>query len=598
MAKPPTPKLPPKGPTKYDLVGMPDEDFETMTARLVRLEFPDAFKPKNTSDGGADMVLPRRDEGYERCWQCKHFPGKINWERCKESFETARESWAPAHYTFCFPRELSKREHDTFVKHFRQAQSNVLVDYWNGEELQARLLGSDESQRVARTFFENHAQDKENILRAIEVGGRLDSPVDAMDRLADIGGFLASSDPFFSYPAVTHEADVPPPPPAPGSVMSLLASDGKIVRRMDFVPRDAEALERYGPEFMLQAEESATGEEAAARLAEALGTGDAAQIGEGIDLTFTRLPPAFESLVGQRLSGHKLNVGEATRTRRPVPPWNARFLAVTENGEASIDVRLEQTAEVPDGWDNALVGRYGGLTVTALFRAGGGEERELRWNFHHRLRPGPLREQLAALEFVYTLASEGEVLISDRGPTSRPELRIPATSHEVSPVGQALLGFFQDLRTIADWTHADIELPPSVEPSDAASVAVIAAFIRNQERKVVWHDTTFTVPEDGLGSLEQKPVLRIEQEMKARVLGRVVDLGVTRVQISDYRVGQTDETPDKPGYLEVQLESLTDEGTELIQVLVAPEKPVRPPLPPRRGKSSRKRKKRGGGKKR
>ena len=41
-------RLPPKGPRLYDLLGMPDENFERMCARLIRLEFPSAFKPANT----------------------------------------------------------------------------------------------------------------------------------------------------------------------------------------------------------------------------------------------------------------------------------------------------------------------------------------------------------------------------------------------------------------------------------------------------------------------------------------------------------------------------------------------------------------------
>jgi hypothetical protein len=42
-----------KDATAYSIVGMLDERFELMVARLVRLEFPRAFKPANTSDGGA-----------------------------------------------------------------------------------------------------------------------------------------------------------------------------------------------------------------------------------------------------------------------------------------------------------------------------------------------------------------------------------------------------------------------------------------------------------------------------------------------------------------------------------------------------------------
>ena len=43
-----------KGATHYDIVGMSDEKFEAMMARLVRLELPEARRPAATGDGGAD----------------------------------------------------------------------------------------------------------------------------------------------------------------------------------------------------------------------------------------------------------------------------------------------------------------------------------------------------------------------------------------------------------------------------------------------------------------------------------------------------------------------------------------------------------------
>ena len=56
---------------------------------------------------GADMALPKQDGGYERCWQSKHFPRKIAWEKCKDSLAAAEKHWSPRHYTFCFPRNLT-----------------------------------------------------------------------------------------------------------------------------------------------------------------------------------------------------------------------------------------------------------------------------------------------------------------------------------------------------------------------------------------------------------------------------------------------------------------------------------------------------------
>src|SRR6266576_1991391 len=114
-----------KGPPHFDLLGMSDEAFETMNARLIRLEYPDAFKPANVSDGGADMVLPKEDgSGYARCWQSKHYPKKIG-------------------------------------------VLDIRVDYWNGEELQAHLTGSEPGERIARRFFDDAESDRERTYQAI-----------------------------------------------------------------------------------------------------------------------------------------------------------------------------------------------------------------------------------------------------------------------------------------------------------------------------------------------------------------------------------------------------------------------------------------------
>src|SRR5947209_9087071 len=109
-------RLPVKGPRTYDLLGMSDTHFEQMCGRLIRLEHPSAAKPTNTGDGGADMVMPWRGSTYDHCWQAKHFTKDIKWEQCKKSLARAKTAWKPRHYTFCFPRELTFKEQETFDK--------------------------------------------------------------------------------------------------------------------------------------------------------------------------------------------------------------------------------------------------------------------------------------------------------------------------------------------------------------------------------------------------------------------------------------------------------------------------------------------------
>ncbi len=584
----------PKGVTSYDLLGMGDEDFESMNALLIKLEFPSAFKPANTNDGGADMVLAS-DGRYERCWQSKHFTGSIGWTKCQKSLADAREHWDPAHYTFCFARDLTIKEQTTFDKHFRGPDAEVEVDHWNGNALQGKLVGSDGGQRIARQFFDDVQFYREDTNRAIEAGGRLTTPEDAVDHLSNLGGFLATKDAYFSYPAATHEASGPAPPLTPGAVMSYGKSDGTVTTRIDLVPRDSEAMERYGPAFTLQPTEGEEGQRAAARLQAALQEGKGVEIEEGLDFTFTRLPPGFEHIVGQRLAGTTMKFGTPEVARGPIPPWNARLHVATDAGETFLDVALQPQEPVPAEWEHILTGTHGGLNVTVLFRwrAEGGE---IRWTFRHARDASPVREQLKALSFLHAMSDAAEVVISDRGPSGRGEMRVPIADAPLSGDSLALLAFLEDVRAIEKWAGVEYTLPDTVSGHEAWAVAEVAAAVRNHGLSVTWRDMVLTVEEDGLAALRDGKTLRVERTLSTALLGRHVELGRTHLAVADYVVSSV-EWPEGQAHASVRIEPGTVEAADLFEELVRPAGSSRrpPPPPPRQGNRKRagKRKKRG-----
>ena len=589
-----------KGPTRYDLLGMHDEDFEAMVGRLVGLEFPEAFKPANTSDGGADMVLPNDDGGYDRCWQAKHYPKGISWTECKKSFAAAQKNWKPRHYTFCFPRELTKTEQQTFDKHFRNEDVKKKVDYWNAEKFQTLLNGSDAAQRVARTFFEDVQLDRERTYSAIEAGGKLDTTEDRLDRLSNIGGFVAGKDAYFSYPGSTHETGGPAPGRAPGTVMSVEKSDGGVTSRFDVVPRDAEAMERYGPEFVIQPSQGDEGKRAAERLHEALSEGKAIEIGEGVDLTFTRMPPGMKDIEGKRMTGGKMTFGEPQRVRQAIPPWVARLRVKSDTGTAELDVRLEQTDEVPDGWDDMLVGEHGGLTVAVIMRCREGHGGEIRWNFRYARNSAPVREQLDALRLLSALAGTGEVVVTDQGPAKRPEARTPTPDGGIPDESRALVAFLEDVRAIEEWANVEYQLPDDLPAHEARNVAMVADIVRHQGRSITWHDMRMTVPESSLPMLRQGRVIRVEHTAAANVLGRVVDLGHTQLEVERYKVESSTPAAGQPGYVNVCIKPQDPDGEKVFERLtkVKIRATKRPPPPPGRHKGKRGGKKRKKGRRR
>lgn len=590
-----------KGPITHDLVGMSDEDFERMDARLIRLEHPTAFKPANVSDGGADMVEPTADRsGYTRCWQSKHYPRNIRWDKCEKSLADARKHWNPAHYTFIFPRDLTIGEQKTFYEKFGSV--DIRVDHWNGEEIQSRLTGSDAGQRVARTFFDDAEMDRERTYQAIEAGGRLEKPEDAIDRAANLGSFLAGHDAYFSYPMASHEQGGPAPATTPGSVMSFAKGNGQVVSRVDVVPRDDEAMERYGPEFVLEPSEGEAGQRAIEQLNEALREGKGVEIEKGLDLTFTRMPPGFVDFVGERLTGHTVVFGEPERVRRPIPPWTARLHATSGEGDADIGVQLTPVVDVPEGWDTVLSGQSGGLTVTAMLRRRG-EGGEMQWNVSYRRPHGPVSEWIAALRFMRVISAPGETVVTDEGPTGRPDLRIPTPAKPFPSELRALLAFLEDVRVIEEWAEVEYEVPADITGDDARSVATVAQIVRSGGREVMWNNIEVTVEAGATGTLHQGRVVRIEMAVQAKLLGRVVDLGYSRLDIGQYTVASEQPLPRQPGRVLVRIEPRSaDAATTRERLTKLPTAATRrPPPPPRRKHSKAKRKggaKKGGGNRR
>lgn len=581
-----------KDATAYDLVGMPDARFELMVFRLVRLEFPRVFKPANTLDGGADVVLPRdAGSGYERCWQSKHFPRAISWEKCLASLAAAREHWEPEHYTFVFPRELTSREQKTFDRHFRSPDADITVDHWNGEELQFRLCGSDEGQRVALTFFHHAVDDHKRTLQAIEAGGSLESPDDVLDRVLNIGGSLAGRDDFFTYPGAFHETDEDGPPLTPGTVMSFEKSDGDITSRIDIVPRDEQAMELHGPQFSVRGTNDVAGELAAQRLREALHEGAGVEIRQGLEVTFTRMPPAFADLVGEPLTAIGVQVGPAKRVRPKAAPWRARLRAVTDEGEASLDLLMRQADVVPDAWDDAFTAEYGGLTATLLFghRGTGGE---LHWNIRYARNRSPVRQQLAAMTFMKVVSGTGEFVVTALDRCEAPEMRFPAMAKPIPADAHDILTFLQYARVIEQWADVELDLPDDIPAEDARDVAIVAQLIRNRGRSVTWHN--FNANVSSVRPLRDGQLVRVEMGTSAKVLGQVVDLGYLRMDFTDYKLVSAEPAREHPGCFTVRIEPRSPSNARIFEQL-AREKTAakkRPPPPPRRKGNRRRTRKR------
>lgn len=420
---------------------------------------------------------------------------------------------------------------------------------------------------------------------------RLDS---TFDRLASVGEVLARSDPHFFYPATTHESDGPAPPLTPGSVMSVHTMSGNVTSRIDVVPRDAEALDRYGPQFRLSPSEGETGEIAAALLEDALREGRSVEISQGLDVTVERMPPALDEFVGQRLEGGTVRLERtAAPGRRPIPDLVALLRAETNLGAKSLPMRLRQADTPPEGFQDALVGQFGGLTVTAAMRWRDDRGGQIRWNFTHRRDDSSVADQLRALEFLAALSDGGEFVVTDRGATNRPEQRVAVSPGDFRTTGGALLAFLGDLRVLEEWAGVEFQLPSEIRGEEARDIAVLAQIIRDGGRAVTWDNASFVIPESTLDEIRSGSVVGIEQNVSASILGLPVELGQAQKELPAYEVVSVKPLKDQAGYVEVRIEPPDADAASIFERLVKPSGRKRkpPPPPPKRVARDRKRRK-------
>lgn len=530
----------PKGPDDFDFLGMPDEDFELMNFLLVRLDFERTFKPANVRDGGADTVQRNHDKQskYDRCWQSKHFPKRIGWAKCEQSLQEALNSWHPEHYTFIFPRDLTEAEEKTFAKKFGDAE--ITVDYWNGSELYARLIGSDDGERIARWFFHSSQLERKEMFAAIAAGaggGPVHNVSEALERLRNVGAYLVDRDPFFDYPTSVHRHGGASQPTAPGAVMSVLETDGQVAARTDVVPVAPEVMKRFAPTFILSTTPDDAGRLAGERLQTLLADGNGGEIEQGLQMTFTQLPPGLAHLLGEPVSGTFV-FGKPEFVRRPIPPWRARLTAGFDPAtNPSLDMLLTQV-EPPEDWDTALEGTTSGLTARLLMamRETGGQ---LTFNMHYERDDSAARGQLAAVEFMHGLDSAGQLLITDVGNTAREPVAIPVPSQPPNRLAQ-LEAFFRDVVTIEDWANVRFKLPLDILYEDAKAVASVSEDIRCGGFTGTLREFEVTATAAGVKALRPNQQLAVEQQWAARIFGQVVQLGYTLMVLTDYEIASVE----------------------------------------------------------
>lgn len=573
-----------RGPARYDLVGMPDTDFDLLCYRLIRLEHPGVEKPAESNDGGADALLPRIGGGYERAWQSKHFPGRMHWKECQKSFRDATKNYEPKRYTFCFPRNLTKTEQQTFDKHFRGEEAEIPVDYWGGDEIQARLTETSRGRTIAKHFFNDDGEMLVEIKRAAEAKGPLDSPQDALARMKPIGDYLAAGDPYFTYAGSVY-GDGAETEPAANAVMSVSESDATgVTSRIDVVPNDPEAMELYGPKGRLMLPV-----EAYRRAEEALAVGEVFTF-EGVEVIWEQLPPAFSEEVDHPRRAD-VTLGPV---RRPMPtPWNAHLRVNNHGATAQISVDLRPVAPA-QGWDGALEGTTAGLTTRLqMRRVGNGGQGEL--NYRYTLSRDAPRRQLDVLHFL-DLAAEpgGTIFITDRKKNSPRQVTFTTGAPEDTDRLDALRAFLQWITEIEDWTGYTLPVRPELfTQENFEALGQTASALKRGGFNVKIDEIEFLArPDASQEDIEKQGAIVVRRDLTVELFGEEIPLGPSQIELEGYKLEQIGL--DRNGQRRLRLRPGDDLPISLFERIGRPERSKKPPPPPkkrsrkRRGRSRRK----------
>lgn len=126
------------------MAAITSEGLEMLIERLVKDEYPEAYRTGPGQDDGVD-VLSDRDGRPERAWQAKnYFHTEIDWGKCRKSLASAMQGPKPQHYTFVFPRKLKKGE----LRYWRESfYPSELAKY---DELRKLDFDDDLAQRIKR----------------------------------------------------------------------------------------------------------------------------------------------------------------------------------------------------------------------------------------------------------------------------------------------------------------------------------------------------------------------------------------------------------------------------------------------------------------
>jgi hypothetical protein len=481
-----------KGPTEHPLGDLTPDQFEALVFLLARDEFPEVVRVR-AKDRGLDARRPDGAGGTLRGWQAKRFTGGIKWPQCQESVERAVAFWRPPRITFAFPKLLSAKEQEDFRSNLIEQFPGVRLDWWDRDELQARMRDTEGGRRAVAWLFDNLEAGEEKMRRALAVGGELADARQAAERVAEIQDYV-DRDPHLQYTIVSADKNAPETKPAAETIISLEAEFGSKQIRFDGSERYPGAAVDAGLSGRLIFSDDEEGRSAREAVDMAAGTGEPVTITSGLAGSFDRVPIGLRGLLPEGPTEGTVEILPAEAPDRGDLAAPETMSLLVRSAETELGIVLT-AVEPPAGQTGLLVGSVGGLELRLNFHGQPGDG-EIGMGWRWTPGEGSAREQLLAARLMLAAHRQQPVELFDPG---LDRVVVSALMDELDDQGQAAteiegetayLGFVAEVEA---WIGKP--LYPSAIPSDADAKVLgeLIGRIRNPRVEGTWKRVELTI---------------------------------------------------------------------------------------------------------
>lgn len=195
---------------RRDVEALDWRDFQRLVHDLVKKAHPQA-RSLESPDGGADTLVPPNADSAALVFQAKHTPrpSEIKWQHWTNSLDAALANHRPSHVTFVVSPDFNANEEHAFRTKLVDPHPAVVVDVWTLTDV-SKLL-EEHADVKTRYFGREHEDQITAALRAVQLGGPLQSGANLVQHAETLGRFANEHDKNYTYATTSAAPELPEP---------------------------------------------------------------------------------------------------------------------------------------------------------------------------------------------------------------------------------------------------------------------------------------------------------------------------------------------------------------------------------------------------